>query len=347
MIGTRKINFLNGCIDSPADGDLVFRHGFNVCGWYVDDAENGMLDAIEARVDGIRIGSTVLFFDRPDVHSAVPNGLLRCGFELLCTVPEGLRGGTTAQIEMLATYNDGSEISFRKFWVRFSPIDYRVHGHGYMLTDGFSRVLRREDVYGSGPPSPVADGRCADLVRRYIDSTQTVLDVGCGIGAYGKVLLASGVKWHGVEVIPDFCARMTAEALPNTLLTGSTLPFKDRSYESAISIEVLEHIDDYGTFLVEIARVVRGTVCFSVPNAEGIPLMSYMHALPWHMLESDHKNFFSRGSLKELLSRYFSQVEVFTYGNLPNIRSYDGVPIANHLFAVARNVHGSERKAFR
>jgi SAM-dependent methyltransferase len=337
MIGTRKASFLNGCIDSPADGDLVFQHGFNICGWYIDDAKNAMVDAIEARVEGVPVGSTLLFFDRPDVSAAIPRGIARCGFELLCTVPEGLRGRRTAQIELAATYADGSRIPFRTLWVRFSAIDYRVHGHGYMLTDGFQRVLRREDVYGSGPPSPVADGRCVDLVKRYIDLTRNVLDVGCGIGAYGKILLASGVKWHGVEVIPDFCARMTAEGMPNTLLTGSALPFSDRSFQSAISIEVLEHIDDYGTFLAEIARVVRGTVCFSVPNAEGIPLMSYMHALPWHMLESDHKNFFSRGSLRELLGRYFSHVEVFTYGNLPNIQSYDGLPIANHLFAIARN----------
>jgi hypothetical protein len=58
------------------------------------------------------------------------------------------------------------------------------------------------------------------------------------------------------------------------------------------------------------------------------------------MLESDHKNFFSRGSLRELLGRYFSDVEVFTYGNLPNIRSYEGIEIPNHLFAVARSDNG-------
>jgi SAM-dependent methyltransferase len=324
-------------IDRPSENDLVFAHGFNVLGWFFDGNGNALVGRVEARMSGRVIGSSELLYDRADVRNVYGDRTFRSGFELLCTVPEELRGSVGAQIEVYAVDNGGREQLIRGFGVRFSAIDYRHHGHGYLVSDGFGRVLRRGDVYGSGPPSPVADSRCVELVLRYIDRTADLLDIGCGIGAYGKELLARGISWHGVEIIPEFCARMSAEGLPNTLLTDQRMPFADKSFVSGISIEVLEHIDDYEAFLAEIARVVRGTVCFSVPNAEGIPLLSYMHALPWHMLESDHKNFFSRASLRQLLERYFARVEVFAYGNLPNIKSYDGIAIPNHLFAIARS----------
>jgi 2-polyprenyl-3-methyl-5-hydroxy-6-metoxy-1,4-benzoquinol methylase len=323
-------------IDRPRDDDLVHAHGFGVLGWFFDGSGNAHVQRVEARLAGRVIGASQLLFDRPDVRNVHGDQSFRSGFELPCVVPEELRSTTRAQVEVWAVDDDGGDRLIGSFGVRFSSIDYRIHGHGYLVTDEFDRVLHRGDVYGSGPPSPVADPRCVDLVLRYIDHTANVLDIGSGIGAYGKELRARGIAWHGVEVVPEFCARMTAEGLPNTLLTTKHLPFADKSFESGISIEVLEHIADYEGFLAEIVRVVRGTVCFSVPNAEGIPLLSYMHALPWHMLESDHKNFFSRASLRQLLSRYFSFVEVFTYGNLPNIKSYEGIDIPNHLFAVAR-----------
>lgn len=43
----------------------------------------------------------------------------------------------------------------------------------------------------------------------------------------------------------------------------------------------------------------------------------YLHdwrVIPWHLLEGDHKNFFTRTSLRTLLQRYFRQVEIFSYG---------------------------------
>jgi hypothetical protein len=52
------------------------------------------------------------------------------------------------------------------------------------------------------------------------------------------------------------------------------------------------------------------------------------------LLEGDHKNFFTRGSLRALLARSFSRVEIFPYGEHP-LRTRDGVPLFVHLFAVA------------
>jgi hypothetical protein len=94
-------------------------------------------------------------------------------------------------------------------------------------------------------------------------------------------------------------------------------------------------VDDYAPFVAEIARVTRRTAVFSVPNYEAVPVMARSYAIPWHMLESDHKNFFTRRGLKLVLSSAFAGVEVFEYGPLENFHTPDGVPVYNHLMAVA------------
>ena len=67
---------------------------------------------------------------------------------------------------------------------------------------------------------------------------------------------------------------------------------------------------------------------------ELLPFLHDWRVVPWHLLEGDHKNFFTRASLRSLLSRSFSRVEIFPYGEHP-LRTRDGVPLYVHLFAVA------------
>ena len=86
-------------------------------------------------------------------------------------------------------------------------------------------------------------------------------------------------------------------------------------------------------FLEEISRTVRQRD-FSVPNIEVIPYFKDWETVPWHMLEGDHKNFFSRTSLRKLLAPYFWRVEVFSCSEHP-LRTRDGIALHAHLCAVA------------
>jgi hypothetical protein len=56
--------------------------------------------------------------------------------------------------------------------------------------------------------------------------------------------------------------------------------------------------------------------------------------VPWHLLEADHKNFFTRASLHALLRKHFARVEVFSYAAHP-LPTPDEVPLHVHLFAIA------------
>jgi ubiquinone/menaquinone biosynthesis C-methylase UbiE len=116
--------------------------------------------------------------------------------------------------------------------------------------------------------------------------------------------------------------------------TTGPLPCADQEFNHAICIEVLEHIKDPCSFLSEIARVIRERAMFSVPNLEVLPFLKDWEVVPWHLLEADHTNFFTRASLRTLLGQYFSRVEVFSYSEHP-LQTRDGVALHLHLFAIA------------
>jgi hypothetical protein len=80
--------------------------------------------------------------------------------------------------------------------------------------------------------------------------------------------------------------------------------------------------------------MIRARALFSVPNMEILPYLHDWGVVPWHLLEGDHKNFFTRASLQALLWKYFRHVEIFPYGEHP-LKSRDGIPLHVHLFAVA------------
>jgi SAM-dependent methyltransferase len=212
--------------------------------------------------------------------------------------------------------------------------DRRQAPYGILLDPDTTRLLHRIDIYGSGPSVHAINPDCIALVRRYLGPPpRRVLDVGCGFGGYGRALIADGHDWFGVEVKASDCAQLTALGLPHQQVDGRTLPFDAGSFEDAICIEVLEHTENPAAFLAEIRRVVRRRLLVSVPNVELIPYLHPYAVVPWHLLEADHRNFFSRASLRHLLAQHFSRVEVVDYAPLP-LRTMHGHALHIHLLAI-------------
>jgi SAM-dependent methyltransferase len=174
------------------------------------------------------------------------------------------------------------------------------------------------------------------LILDYLSPRSAVLDVGCGAGAYGPALISAGHQWTGLEVNPNCLELLEQRGLPfrKTIPGKERFPWEDEEFDEAICIEVLEHIEHPKPFLEEISRTIRKRALFSVPNIEVIPYFKDWETVPWHMLEGDHKNFFTRTSLHELLAAHFSRVEVFSYSEHP-LRTRDGIVLHAHLCAVA------------
>ena len=113
------------------------------------------------------------------------------------------------------------------------------------------------------------------LVRADLSPGQRVIDLGCG-WAYGTLWArARGCIVAGVDLGMDQLrwARRTLEggsALGLTNANAKALPFRDRSFDRAFSVEMMEHVfrPDRAQVFAEIARVLvpGGRVALSTPN---------------------------------------------------------------------------------
>jgi hypothetical protein len=169
-------------------------------------------------------------------------------------------------------------------------------------------VLKRSDIYGSGPPVNVLSGGTQDLLRRH--GGQSIVDLGAGCGALQQYL-PKGTKYLGIESSVDAVAM--AASLGRNVVVGDALAtgLPDDSYEVSAMMEVLEHIDDYMGALTEARRVCSSRFIMTVPNIGVIPAMSEHQVVPWHLLEATHVNFFTPDSLRKVLERVFARVEVW------------------------------------
>ena len=314
-------------LELPAPGQNIYDEAIFISGWLHAPDRDPAACVVRAYLDDGCVAETGLLFDRGGGLS---------GFRMLGKTASRTTEPRDAILRVTALWDGGSENEIARQSVRLVPASLRERPFGDVLFPENEKLLHRENIYGSGPPIEEPGVEVMNLLRQYLPARSSVVDVGCGAGAYGPGLMAEGHDWLGVEANSYCCEILERRQLPFRRVDPEIreLPGADGEWDSAIGIEVLEHVKDPDVFLREIARMIRTRALFSVPNMEVIPYLYDWRVVPWHLLEGDHKNFFTRASLRNLLSRFFTGVEVFSYGEHP-LRTRDDVAVHVHLFAVA------------
>jgi SAM-dependent methyltransferase len=323
------------CIDVPIAGALVDPLALHLEGWIATMDSHPAVQRVEVRNPDRTVATTEEFFCREDVNRKfnLP-AHTRFGFAMLGHIPE-LPLPITGELVFHAHFEDGSSSQFGSVPVRFIATDYRGKPYGVLLQSHATQFRNRDQIYGSGPSSDIANPGVLECLRRHLGPPPLrVLDVGCGLGSYGRHLLADGYDWFGVEIDAQDCAELTRRELPHCRVDGGPLPFPDGAFAAAICVEVLEHIAEPRAFLAEIRRVAP-RLLVSVPNIELIAYLEPYRVVPWHMLEGDHKNFFTRWSLRELLHEFYSRVEVTSHGPCP-LTTVEGARLDYQLLGIAR-----------
>jgi len=111
-----------------------------------------------------------------------------------------------------------------------------------------------------------------DLALRVLGRGTRLLDVGCGSGALGSVLLSSGryEEVHGLELSEEAAARARERGLRALAfnLNAGRFPYPDGSFDTVTCLAVIEHVFDPRRLLNEIARVLApgGTLVLDTPN---------------------------------------------------------------------------------
>ncbi|MBT9315240.1 class I SAM-dependent methyltransferase [Leptothoe spongobia] len=144
----------------------------------------------------------------------------------------------------------------------------------------------------------------------------TVLDVGCGGGAYVNFLAEQGLEVIGVDQYQDFLQVASEAQYQGSFVQADAakLPFEENSFDSAYCFDVLEHVDDRKV-LKEISRVTSKRIILTVPQKDehmeqfGLSFMTYR--------DPTHLRYYSEDSLRELcLSIKPENIKIFPEGYL-------------------------------
>jgi SAM-dependent methyltransferase len=188
------------------------------------------------------------------------------------------------------------------------PVRLDIALPDYVMLFDAETVLKRQDIYGSGPPYT----ELADQVRALFPfMTGKILDFGCGVGALVKELRMRGCAATGIEIErPALKEGLLSEVAQHIrFYKPPVLPFGADAFDTVTALEVLEHVPELEASLCEIARVAPKLI-LSVPDMSAIPMLHRHGVVPWHLLEFTHVNFFTEQSLRALLGRHYRDVEI-------------------------------------
>ncbi len=140
------------------------------------------------------------------------------------------------------------------------------------------------------------------LAKAYVSGD--VLEVGCGEGRGVGLLMDHARSFTAVDKI-DAAIQELKEKYPTGRFLSMNIPplkeLADNAYDSVVSFQVIEHIENDGLYLKEIHRVLKpgGIALLTTPNKK----MS-LSRNPWHIRE------YLPEELKKLAASIFPQVEM-------------------------------------
>lgn len=94
-----------------------------------------------------------------------------------------------------------------------------------------------------------------------------ILDSGCGSMPYKNIILSNNDKVTNYIGLDIESGLNYENVNADFLWDGSTMPFEDSSFDVVISTEVMEHVPDPDSYLMEVKRVLKpgGMFFFTVP----------------------------------------------------------------------------------
>jgi 2-polyprenyl-3-methyl-5-hydroxy-6-metoxy-1,4-benzoquinol methylase len=160
-----------------------------------------------------------------------------------------------------------------------------------------------------------AEPELFDLRRTFmldhVEPGDTVLDVGCGEGAFADAVVGLGASAICFEVADEPLRRLRARFPHLTdarrATAGEPLPVADEEVDAVWAGEVVEHVVDVGAFVSELRRVLKpgGPLIVTTPDHNRALLARFAanpHLFDEHFSPyADHLRFFTDRTLRMVL----------------------------------------------
>lgn len=140
-----------------------------------------------------------------------------------------------------------------------------------------------------------------------------ILDIGCGEGMLGRILLRKGAaEVVGIEADPAVAQR-ARENLSRVLqgdVESLVLPFDGGYFDCIVLADVLEHLRDPLSTMIKLHRYLSdsGTIVASIPNVRFFEVIRRLAEGRWEyeefgILDKTHLRFFTKKEIEVLFSR--------------------------------------------
>lgn len=153
--------------------------------------------------------------------------------------------------------------------------------------------------------SAIFDNQAFDLLKSYDPRKNlTVLDVGCGLGAFLKRCIQEKHRTVGIEVTKNIVDQLVREGL--TFYHKSLCEFCDtqQPYDWVACIDVIEHIREPLAAIEALAGLVKkqGLLVIQTPNGDAIA--AYGEKAYGLHVDKEHLNYFRTNQLIRLFERH-------------------------------------------
>ena len=157
------------------------------------------------------------------------------------------------------------------------------------------------------------------LLKAYVESEGYIrgdlLELGCGEGRGVSLIAPKSQSFLGLDKIEDVILNLRNK-FPELQFESSVFPpvkLPDKSFDTVVSFQVIEHIKDDHLFLQEIYRILKkgGKALITTPNR----LMS-LSRNPWHIRE------YTADELEGICKKYFDKVTMMGIAGNEKVVAY-------------------------
>lgn len=174
---------------------------------------------------------------------------------------------------------------------------------------------------------------------------KTVLDVGCGYGAYSGPLSKGGLYCVGIDLSVNYLKETKLVGVEAVAMDAGHLGFRDKVFDTVLMHDVIENLEKPEQAINEAARVSRQSLLATTPASDSYFWLKERGLYLEGAIPPSHLQFYDQRSLQELLRGDFTLVNV-QYGD--PIILYEGLaPLCySKLYAAARHTSvPAERRA--